>query len=268
MLNYTDSTGYTRFLGNIDPGTDATRYSWAVYGTVPECPLVPRSEWDALVADGAGPDDPFNSPASDQDGVGMCNASATASAIEDCRAMAGLPPVRLSGGDLYRRICGGSDRGSLLEDGIREAMARGVASVATCPYLEWRRAPAGWEQDARKFRVLEAFLCPTFDHCFSAVLKGFRLITGILWYDNYDPDGDGWLPRPRGRSGGHAIKGYKPARRGREWGIWHRNSWTAKWGVEGGCFVIPESAYTGPVGGWWAVRAVTTEDLDTPAPKE
>lgn len=268
MTSFIDQSGVERFLGNIDPGHDATRYAWPVYGDVPACPLVPRSEWDALVEDNAGPDDPFNSPAHDQNGYGMCNASATAAAIEDCRAMAGLPPVRLSGGDLYRRICGGSDRGSLLEDGIREAMRGGIASVEAVPYLEWRRAPAGAAEDAKRFRVLEAFLCPTFDHCYSAVLRGFRLITGILWAGNYDPGPDGWLPAPRGNGGGHAIKGYKPTRRGNRYGIWHRNSW-ARWGLNGtGDFVIPEAAYGGPVGGWWAVRAVVTEDGNTPAPVE
>ena len=30
-------------------------------------------------------------------------------------------------------------------------------------------------------------------------------------------------------------------------------------------FVIPESAYTGPVGGWWAVRAVVDEGGIVPA---
>ena len=201
-------------------------------------------------------------------GVHNCNCSATAAALEDCRALAGLLPVRLSGGDLYRRISGGRDSGSLLEDGIREAMANGVASVGVVSYLDWRQRPSGAVEDAKRFRVLEAYLCPTFDHCFSAVLLGFRLITGILWHDNYTPGSDGWLPPGRGRSGGHAIKGYKPTRKGARYGIWHRNSWGPKWGIEGGCFVIPEGAYGSAIGGWWAVRAVVTEDQNTPLPEE
>lgn len=267
IISVVDESGHQRFLGNLIPPA-GLRYTWRTYGVVPEEPLVPRSQWPDLVPDEVGPDDPFLGPAHDQDGIGMCNASATAGCIEDVRSFAGLPAVRLSAGDLYRRICGGRDQGSMLEDGIREAMAAGIAPVSAVPYLDWRNDHGVGPEERRKYLVLEAALCPTFDHCYSAVLKGRRLITGILWYDNYTPDAKGWLPAPRGRAGGHAIRGYKPTRRGNVYGIWHRNSWGPRWGVNGGCFVIPESCYGGGgVGGWWAVRATTQEAGDLPAPR-
>jgi hypothetical protein len=99
----------------------------------------------------------------------------------------------------------------------------------------------------------------------SAVLKGRRIISGILWYDNYNTDADGWLPSPRGNAGGHAVFGYKPARRRGVYGIRHQNSWTTSYGI-GGRMVLPESSYVGPVGGWWAIREVVDEGGVVPIP--
>jgi len=248
-------------LGNLIPAA-APSSDWPVYGGVPNTPLIPRSEWrDRIDAAGTGPEVGWPLPyVHDQQDVGMCNCSATASAMESTRAKQGLPVRRLSAGDLYRRICfNGRDSGSLLEDGIRVAMAEGLPSVETCPYMDWRNDRAAAAPERRQNRVLEAFLCPTFDACMSAVLSGFDLISGIMWYDSFfRPGPDGWLPRPAGNSGGHAVHGYKATRSGDTFGIWHKNSWKPSWGL-GGCCVFPESAYGGPVGGWWAVRSVTDE---------
>lgn len=265
MISFVDENGYERFLGNIEPAGGLT-CSWPTYGDVPAAPMIPRSRWSLYCSPGAEID-PYLPYVHDQDGIGMCNASATCAAMERSRLMQGLPPVKLSGGDLYMRICGGSDRGSTLEDGIRAAMQAGVATTRTVPYLDWRGDNPGAAEERKNHKVIEAFLCPTFDHCFSAVCCGFSLVSGIMWFNNYKPDGDGWLPAPGWGGGGHAVMGYAPATRNGQFGIWHQNSWTAQWGRQGRC-VFPESAYRGPVGGWWAVRAVTDEGAgELPAPK-
>lgn len=260
-----DDQGEKRFLGNV-PGP--IRMKWPVYGDTADTPLIPEADWKGLIDQlpgGPGPDWPYLSPTHDQDGIGMCNASATVSAMESQRMKQGLPFVALSGGDLYQRIAvGGGDNGSLLEDGLAESMRTGVASVAVTPYLDWRGENPGAAEDRKNYKVLEAFLCPTFAHCMSAVLKGFDLISGIMWGGNFTPDRDGWLPgRARG-GGGHAVHGYKPTYRGSQYGIWHKNSWTARWGLTwngiGGLCVFPREVYAGPVGGWWAVRSVTDTD--------
>lgn len=261
--------GSARRLGNKSarPSSDGKlKYKWSVYGTVPSAPMVPRSQWDPMIEDLTDPSHPNLSYIHDQDGVGQCNADATTGAFEDSIIEAGLPPVQLSAPDLYDRINGGMDEGSTLEDGIVEAMARGLGLMSTTgPH--WRRGMQTCSVEERaQNKVLFAFLCPTFDHCMSAVLNDFKLISGIPWYDNYNPDQDGWLPlRPRGNSGGHAIRGYKAARRKQSYGIWHKNSWGV-WGVQGG-MVIPESAYynNSGLGGWWAIRAVSDSGGSAPA---
>jgi hypothetical protein len=260
-MKHIDIDGIERHLGN-NPGP--LRFEWPLYGETPQAPLVPRNEWRDRIDErgGRGPESPFLSPVHDQNGQGMCNASATASALESQRLKQGLPLVQLSAGDLYWRINGGQDRGSMLEDGLAEITSEGIASVAVAPYLTRSANSPGAAEDRRKYRVLEAYLCPTFDHCLSATLMGFDLISGIPWYDNYRVDGDGWLPLiPTGNSGGHAVHGYKPTYRDMGYpvfGIWHKNSWTSRWGKNGLC-VFPEVAYQRPIGGWWAIRAVVDE---------
>jgi hypothetical protein len=251
--------GSTFRLGN-NPAP--IKLAWTRFGETPNVKVIPRSEWKGLVdaIGGPGLDAPYLPPVYDQGQIGMCNASATASAMEAQRLKQGLPEVYLSAGDLYHRICGGSDRGSTLEDGIDKATSEGVASVSACPYQQWQREASGAAADRNRFRVLEAYLCPTFDHCFSAVLQGFDLISGIWWFDSFmQVDADGWLPAPRGDKGGHAVHGYRPTYRGNSFGIAHKNSWTERFGVKGRC-VFPESCYQAhDIGGWWAVRSIVDE---------
>lgn len=258
-LPHVDAGGERRPLGNLMP-MHAPSPNWRVFGTTPDTPLMTRDELIALIPDDAGPEDPFLTPITDQDGIGQCNANDTITCIEYARSWANLPYVELSPADLYHRINGGSDRGSMLEDAMREALERGVGTAATCGVL-WKKGYFKGEASAAErqlYRVFEAYLCPTFLHCISAVsLPGFSLSSGVMWYDNYEPDSKGWLPsKGQGGGGGHAVMGYKPTRRGKTLGIWHQNSWGGQWGLNGRC-VFPESAYGGPVGGWWAVRAVT-----------
>ncbi len=261
--------GTVRRLGNIAvPESTLMKANWKVYGDVAKTPIIPRTQWKNAIDEMGDPDEPTMyglSYVHDQNGIGMCNASATVSAMESQRAKQGLPMVALSGGDLYSRIAvGGVDQGSLLEDGIKAAMDQGVASVKTNPYLKWRGVSSAAVKERPKYKVLEAFLCPSFDEIISALIAGFDIISGIWWYDNYTPDRSGWLPPPGGGRGGHATHAFKPTYRmtasgGLQYGLWHKNSWTTNYGLKG-FFVTPESCYNqNGIGGWWAVRSVVDE---------
>lgn len=257
--------GEERKLGNIAVARGLMR-AWPTFGDTPQTPMIPRSQWDQYVRVDLGAD-PWLPPVADQDAVGQCNANATVAAMQAARAEQGLPAVALSAADLYAQINHGIDEGSTLEDGLHAAMQTGVGTAARCGVL-WHPGMATAPADERaRYRVTEAFLCPTFDHCFSAVVAGFKLISGVTWYDNYTPGLDGWLPSPVGSpAGGHAVMGYMPMKRGNTYGIGHQNSWTARWGIGGRC-VFPEPMYAdGAVGGWWAVRQVVDEGGVVPAP--
>jgi hypothetical protein len=252
-------------LGNNPPASEtALQVKWPVYGGVEETPLVPRAAWKPISLR------PVMPQIKDQDGVGACNAFATCSIVEACRAFVGLPPVRLSPGYLYGNINGQRDEGSLLEDALRWMADHGTCTADTVPELAWRKRdwPPHAAAEAAHFRVAEAFLCPTFDHIASALQRGFFVNMGVAWHEGDSPDPDGWLPEsPRGQWGGHAIAGCGLVKRGSQWGIQFANSWGEGWGA-GGFGILPERRFQGPIGGWWAVRAVTfPEQGDVPLPQ-
>jgi hypothetical protein len=260
-----DQTGQPRKLGNVARAAGLA-HRWRTYGDVRTTPLFPRSQWDQLLR----PDpaaEPYLPPVKDQGQVGQCNGDATASAVECCRAEQGLNFVLLSGADLYGQINHGVDDGSTLEDGLRAATQTGIGTAATAGQI-WRPGlPPAPAAERARFRVTEAFLCPTFDHAFSAVAAGFKLISGVIWFDGYAVDAEGWLAlRQAGESGGHAVFGFAPTKRGAGYGIWHQNSWGPRFGRSGRC-VFPEQLYAaGMIGGWWAVREVIDEGAGVPPP--
>jgi len=238
------------------------RLAWTEFGSTPNTPLIPRANWkpvDLAV---------FLPPVHDQDGIGQCASSSACTVLEACRRQAGLPYVFLSAGDLYGRVNGGRDEGSMLEDNLAELMNNGVAQVsADAPYL-WRRGQASPASARQPHRVVEAYLCTSFDAMASAIQQGFLIQHGLMWFDNFEPDANGWLPsRGRGQAGGHALCGYGIAQKtDGTWGIMTRNSWGSSWGKAGNC-IIPESLFDSTIGGFWAVRAVVqTPDANFPAP--
>jgi hypothetical protein len=241
------------------------KLKWVEFGSAaaPTTKLIPRDQWQPIDLEAYLP------PVHDQDGRGQCNASATCTAIEASREIAGMSYVYLSAGDLYSQINGGRDDGSLLEDGLDASIKSGVAPSTLVPYV-WdgrRHDTAPVKSERRKYRVTEAYLCPTFDHVGSALQQGFLIVEGVLWFDNFTPDADGWLPlKGRGNYGGHALCGYGLANRptsngGDVWGVRTRNSWGVGWGIGGNC-VIPETLFDGNITGYWAVRST----VRTPEP--
>lgn len=250
-----------RAMGNLPPPESGRKYQWKRFGDSPNTRVFPRSEWRPVDLSVYLPG------VKDQDGIGACNAFATISAVEAARAQAGLPYVRLSCGWLYGRINGGRDQGSMLEDGLAWMVGHGSCTATLVGDLDWRKNPAAADDEAKDYRVVEAYLCPSFDHIASALQQGFLIIEGLMWYDSFKADRDGWLPsRGSGGGGGHALCGYGLAQRNGVWGIRTRNSWGESWGVAGNC-VIPEPLFGREIGGYWAVRSVVQTPTGWPVPK-
>lgn len=249
-----------RALGAI---LEKPRLKWAKFGESPKTPLIPRDQWKPVNLG------TFLPPVHDQDGIGQCASSSACTVVEACRAQAGLPYVYLSAGDLYSRVNGGRDQGSMPEDNLNELITNGVAPAANVPYI-WngRRATDAATVAARKpYRIDEAYLCDSFEAMASALQQGFFIQEAIWWYDGDRTDADGWLPaRGSGGRGGHALAGYALVVRNGVWGIQTRNSWGTSWGKGGDC-VIPESRFSFEFGAVWACRSVYQTKSDFPAPK-
>jgi hypothetical protein len=250
--------GTTRKLGNNEPPAGLCK-SWPIYGDSPKTPLIRREDWKPIDLSRFMPE------IKDQNGVGACNAFATISIVEGCRAQQGLPYVRLSPGYLYGRINGGVDRGSMLEDALDWMTQHGTVTAETVKELDWRARPANAVDESKKYRVLEAYLCPTFEHIASALQCGFFVNVGLMWYNTDTPDSDGWLPTSGRGGGGHALARSSLDYRNGVWGAGGPNSWSRKWGKDGYC-VIPESRFGRQIGGFWAVRSVTDEGGVIPSP--
>lgn len=251
---------HKRAMGNRPPPANKVKFAWTEFGSEPKVPLIARANWKPVnLAQ-------FLPEVKDQDGVGACNAFATVTAVEACRAQVGLPYVRLSPGYLYGNINGQRDDGSLLEDSLSWMLSKGTCLASTVPELAWKRSqwPARAAKEAEDYLVLEAYLCPNFDAAASAIQQGFFVIEGLMWADGDNPDRDSWLPsRASGNTGGHALCGCGLEKRNGEWGIVTRNSWSEGWGKAGNC-VIPESRFNGVIGGMWAVRSVKQSASDFP----
>lgn len=257
--------GEARKLGTLVPSTSSPAKVSQVFGDVGDVDMILRQNWKPVSYK------IFFPRIKDQDGIGMCNASATGNVLEGCRRMASNAAgtdVDLSAGDLYHRICGGVDRGSLPEDALEEAMLRGMAPVADVGYMQWRGG--GVITNRPKYRITEAYWCPTFDHIASAVQQGFLIDIGIWWYSRDPLDSDGWLSVTGGGGrGGHAICGMELVERGGKWGLGFVNSWSFQWGL-GGFGVMPEGRAAVGAGVFqaWACRATVMDSGNIPAPSE
>lgn len=252
MIGIVDKLGETRFLANLIP-LRGPNPAWKIYGDHPATPMIPRSQWKPVSWSH------FTPPIKDQNGIGACNAFATINTMEHARAAAGLPYVELSAGYLYGNINGQRDQGSMLEDALEFVTLHGTCTAATVGPLVWQKSrwsPAA-EAESANYKIVEAYWCPSFDHCASAIQKGFTLDVGLMWADGDDTDGNGWIPeRPRGSQGGHAIMRDELVFDGARWGLGGPNSWSARWGANGR-MVIPEKRFDSAIGGYWACRVVT-----------
>lgn len=255
--------GEARFVGGCWPSEGDPVELKTVFGDVKNQVMYTRDQLVAATLEN------FLPPVHNQNGIGACNAFDSVTQIEIHRAQAGLPYVELSGGDLYRRICGGRDDGSLPEDGLRTLMATGVLPASVCPPLDWKRNH-GTDEQRGAFRILEAYWCPTFLHLASAWMQGFSCNVNVNWWDNDPVAGDGWMQaRGRGNEGGHSIPGYGlviDPKHGL--GGACQNQWGTSFGVHGR-MIIPEARLTEgcKIFKCWAVREVVQESGDVPDPK-
>lgn len=258
MIEITDSIGESRWLMPME-SMKVTK-TFKVFGDdAGSPPLIKREDWkpiDLL---------PVCPPIKDQDGIGACNAFATVTAVEVVYKLCGIQIPELSPGYLYGNINGQRDQGSLLEDAIEWMTKYGTCTSATVGNLEWQKSkwPGKAADEAKQYKALEYWWCPTFDHFASAMQYGYAGNVGMMWGSNDNPDANGYLPdRAGGRAGGHAIAVTGLCNDNGKWGTLQNNSWSTKWGWQGGRFKLSEARIKSEAGsfGWFVVRAVTFPD--------
>jgi hypothetical protein len=243
--------GKSRILG-LKPRTLGIGDEFKVFGEVPECPLVPPSQWVPVS------NRHRNVPILDQDGIGKCASSATVGAMRSARVRAGMVDVELADDNLYARVNGGSDSGSTLSDNLLEAMKYGVCQRSLVPQDDWRHGlPDGWEDNAGDFLIVQAYDCPSFEAIASAIQLDYDVVFGVLVGTSFDPDAEGFVPYGRG-NGGHAMRadGMIQHPKTGEWCLDVANSWGDAWGDNGRCYLPRRYIDRAPFKDAWAVRVM------------
>jgi len=227
-----------------------------VLGDIETAPLIPRREIGKIDLTAHDP------PPVDQAAQSSCTAASLATAIRHARLVAGGRLVDLAWSTLYGPANGGRDAGSAIDTAVNHLMRVGIcpAVLGGAEYIDpfdWRGYyngswPDDWQTQARQYRLLEAWDCPSWDHMLSAMAHGYTGVCGVFW-----PGG-----------GGHAITpvGYDPTNRR----VRLLNTWSAAWGNKGYGWLDESVLLRGiPTFGGFVLRSVSIahDDPLPPPPK-
>jgi len=203
-------------------------------------PIIPRSDWEDLLGK-------VNNSglcwwgALDQDGVGSCGAEGCAGAVMAGRELSGLGRVKLNPWYLYHFTSGGVDHGSSIDDNLRVARDRGIASMDVWPRSHgWRTAPSEEaHEDAKRYRIEEFYDIRTSEELASALFLGFVVEFGY-----------------RIGAGGHAVFATDMVSTTR---FRFKNSWGADWNGDGFGELNLTDIYWGF--GAWALRVPSWDEV-------
>lgn len=142
-----------------------------------------------------------------QGGRGSCNGYAGAKALERARVKRGLKHVPLSGEGLYAQINGQRDAGSMLDDGMKALVEKGVPPESMVPHQEylWRNISAEARAAMPRFKALECYRVDTSDELESGLCAGFVGVIAVHANNAFNRlDGDARVS-PTDGPGNHAV---------------------------------------------------------------
>lgn len=199
-------------------------------------------------------------------GVHNCVGHGAVAGFAVSFARSGQRPRRFSPCFVYAQINGGADRGAVVADALDELRQTGVCLESTVgPGRIWKRdLPAAAYDEAKRYRVEQAYQLRSFDEVVAATLLGFPVVFGVEIGQRFEPDADGFVPDRAGGGGGHCMCGVGPRQRGGRWYLTTLNSWSRRWGAGGYCH-LPESYFDGDVDAF-AVQAAREDDRDDDEP--
>lgn len=263
-LPYVVSGGHKRFLACLPAKEDFG--GLPKFLAAPGATLIPRSEWKPV-------NNRWRFDASfilDQNGHGSCVGNGSAAALRKVRILAGQPDVKLSPACLYAQINNGVDQGAVISDALTALQQTGTCRfdlVGQDPvYLP--QLPAGWEQDAQRFTIRQAYHCANYDEIGSAIQLGYVVVYGIMVgnsFTNFDKYGVAGHARGPGNHCMHAD-GMTPLADGR-WALDNCNSWASSFGPwnNGRCYLDEDHFGHGDVPDAFAIE-FGSEDPQNPQP--
>ena len=167
---------------------------------------------------------------------GSCNAYAACAATERARAVRRLPRVELGPEFLYSQINGGSDRGSMLDAGMRSMITTGCPPKEFVTYESYRKSQQSPEAyaNASRFRILEPYALNSDEELATAIALNFFCVVAVHvanpWF-KLDSNG---VVMPTDGPGNHAIAvdDVRINSRG-EYEFDHPGSWATTYGDQG-----------------------------------
>jgi hypothetical protein len=180
-----------RLLGTL-PRNDRCGSRFPVFEDV--VPELSQSQWPALIAEAdaaGGMLDRLISRIFDQGQEGSCASNATGQSDEIVQTIqfGKENVVHVSAISLYKRVGDNSQSGSLISDNLKEIAERGILPLNsaenkarfphTMPATGFSTPfPSGWEETAKRFRVLEWYDIATTIGCGTALLLGWPIVYG------------------------------------------------------------------------------------------
>jgi len=178
----------------------------------------------------------------DQQATSSCVGQGATAGMQLCWMQSGRSRQEFNPYFVYGFINNGRDAGAMISDALKSLMSNGTCLKNDLkPGMMFKHQfPQSAIQNAKRFRLMQAFKCNTFEDICSAITLGFVCPLGILVDHNFpNVDSQGVSPIPRGRgAGGHCILGVglkKSHRYG--WMIKTQNSWGGRFGINGHSYI-------------------------------
>lgn len=251
-LPHIDVAGDRRILACLPPvPNDLPMFASAGIG------VIPRSEWKEVDYFTR-----FGIKIYDQNGQGSCVGHGSVMAATIALLLAGASLVRLAACFLYGLINGGRDNGANVSESMERLLDTGVCLESEVgPKNIWKRDfPSSAFETAKRFKIIEAYNCQTFDEIGTALQLGFTVSFGIEIGTQFNPDANGILPPLRGRRGGHCMCLAGAKLINGKWYFLVINSWSTAWGINGTAW-IDESYFQRDVDAF-AIRAGSVDPQD------
>ena len=225
---YVDAGGERRFLTRVPPKSKffaAPRWSDSK-------PLVPRDQWKPISKRDVFP--PGDKWTFDQDGKGSCVGQGSTMGLMRTRTLSGKSYYKLSPTCTYAQINGGSDNGAVIGDSLAALKRNGTILFERFPqdriYLS--QLPSNWKDEAKRFKIEDAYVTPSFDEIASAIQLGYVCVIGVNVGNNFDPNSQGIAGVSYGQ-GNHCVLADGMRQINGKWYLDVQNSWGTSWGDNG-----------------------------------
>lgn len=251
-----EAAGVPRILGRLDPPEQCLLPAFGDAYTA-----LPESEWRETNLF-----DAFKAPVFDQSTYGSCVGMGSAGGTIVALQASGQPYQVVSPWYIYSKTrIGPGDSGAYVKDAMTQLMVDGVCLDELVPYgtIDSAKLSTGARQQAKRFRVLNAYRIQSWAEFGTALTKGFPVVFGITIGPRFSSlDSEGIAPVEQRSAGGHCMFAYS-LRKSRTYG-WcagTRNSWGEKWGQGGNCAIV--SGHVTAMLDAFAIQAVQDDPEET-----